>query len=475
MILTLIHKKLKMKPDRKKQSGIKNRRAVTLILTLVVLVVLSTILAALAVRLGTLKHRRQYMIDYQVSRYACDSGIKYAMAMAQNINLELLNRDGLVDFSDIFTLDEDEYSELLSEWAQEISIQMELADLEEEAGDDPEADDKGRKLRDISKFIKKKPSWRRSKDIEPNSTTDMFEDEDEYEEDPYYVDPNDVIVPGPYGPTWPGVVEPMEFEIGKSRVTIEIEDENAKMPLLWAITTDEKVARQSSDAIEIFCEWMQMDPCEIEKLATQLSDIGEIKEFDINAKPITITEKVTKKSSSRNTRRSRRRSRRSRRSRTKTTTKKTTRPAVAHTCDFARLLHSSMVDLEQLARPIPQTAGRYESALKYLAMWGSSKVNINTAPRHVLEAAFTFGGDAAEIANEIVLKRQIEPFKDIDQLKEKLYGFSGEIDKAKAYITTASTFLSIRVTAWSGKAKTSSVAIIIKNGKKIKKIAIISN
>jgi hypothetical protein len=464
-----------MKLYRKKQHVIKDRPAVTLVLTLVVLVVLTTILCALAARLATLKHRRQYMIDYQVSRYACDSGVKYAIAMAQNIKLDLLERKGLADFSDIFTMDKNEYGQFLSEWAREISIQMELADLEEESDDDSELDGKNQKFRDMSQFIKRKSFRQRSSNIDPNSVDDMFEDDEYFEEDPYYIDPNDVVVPGPYGPGWPGVIEPIEFQIGKSKITIEIEDENAKMPLVWAITKDEKVARQASDAIEIFCEWMQMDPCEIEDLAAQLSDIGEIKEFDIKAKPITITEKITRQTPSRRSKKSRRSSSRRRNRRARTTTKKTTRPAVAHTCDFARLLHSSIVDLEKLAEPVPLTGRRYESAIKYLGLWGSSKVNINTAPRHVLEAAFTFGGDATEIANEIIEKRKIKPFKDIDQLKDELYGFSEEIDKTAPYITTASTFLSIRVTAWSGNAKTSSVATIIKNGKKIEKIAIISN
>ena len=93
-----------MKLYRKKQHGIKDRPAVTLVLTLVVLVVLTTILCALAARLATLKHRRQYMIDYQVSRYACDSGVKYAIAMVQGMELDFLDRKGLADFSDIFNL-----------------------------------------------------------------------------------------------------------------------------------------------------------------------------------------------------------------------------------------------------------------------------------------------------------------------------------------------------------------------------------
>jgi type II secretory pathway component PulK len=133
-----------------------------------------------------------------------------------------------------------------------------------------------------------------------------------------------------------------------------------------------------------------------------------------------------------------------------------------------------MLDRDILAIPLPGTGWRYESPLKYLGLWGSQKVNINTAPRHVLEAALTFGGQAPEIAHEIIKARQEKSFKSIKELKDKFYGYSAEIEKAEPYLTTTSTFLAIKVTAVSGAAKTSSVATVVKKGKKIKKIGMIS-
>jgi len=471
-----------------RQNRIKNRPAVTLVLTLVVLVVLTTVLCSLSARLATLKHRRQYMIDYQVSRYACDSGVKYAIARLQDIKMDLIEREGLADFTDIFTMNEEEYDEFLYQWAEEISLQMELADLEEESDNYSDSDDEGRKSRDMSQFIKQESNYNRldnllqsadsslrrfDDDTEPNSNWEMFEEDEYYEEGDYYVNPDNVIVPGPYGPQWPNITEPIEFKIGESKITINIEDENAKMPLVWALTKDKKLSRPVADAIEIFGEWMQMDPCEIEDLTVQLSEIKKIKDFDINAKPIVITENVRSSRSSRSTRRPSSRSRR--RTPSKATTKKTVRPATAHTFDFARLIHSSMIDLEKLAEPLPETGQRYESAMRYLGLWGSGKVNINTAPRHVLEAAFAFGGDSTEIANAIIEMRRIKPFEDIEQLKKELYSYTVEIDKAKPYIITVSTFLTIRVTAWNGKARTSSVVTVIKGKKNFEKVAIISN
>ncbi len=110
-----------------------------------------------------------------------------------------------------------------------------------------------------------------------------------------------------------------------------------------------------------------------------------------------------------------------------------------------------------------------------MALWGSQRVNINTAPRHVLEAAFTFGGDAEDIAEEIIQRRYTKPFKDIKDLQESLYRHSESIKKTKNYITTASTFFAIKVTARQGRAKTTTVATVVKQGKKIQPIAVISH
>jgi len=92
----------------------------------------------------------------------------------------------------------------------------------------------------------------------------------------------------------------------------------------------------------------------------------------------------------------------------------------------------------------------------------------------VLEAAFTFGGDAEEIANEIVKIRQEKPIKDLEDLKSRLYQYNDSIEKSKNYITTTSRFFSIKVTARAGRAKTASVATVVKEGNKFERIAIIT-
>ena len=105
----------------------------------------------------------------------------------------------------------------------------------------------------------------------------------------------------------------------------------------------------------------------------------------------------------------------------------------------------------------------------------ASKVNINTAPRHVLAAAFTFGGDAFEIAEAIVEQRKVEPFKTINDFRDKNYGYSDSIKRSEPYITTQSTFFAIEIKAECGNAIATSIATFNIKGGKAEKIGIMSD
>jgi len=429
------------------------RPGVVLVLTLVILVVLSVLAYTLTSRVASQQHRDQYIIDYQAARYACDSALKYSLATVQNLSPRLISRPNEPDFSDLFALTEEEYQELLDEWARTRTgppQARDVNDVNETAGFNDIAGPG--LLFDVNAFSADSNAvWQMPTDIN---------------------DVNEVTIRGPYGPAWPLATEPIELEIGSAKVTITIEDENAKMPISWGITGEKEFQRQAQAALQTFCEWMQMDTDQIDDLQSQLEQVAEIKPFKLDLKAITTTEKVKQeKKQPRRRRRVTRRGRRSRRAKTKP--KKRTRPASAHAADFARLFHSSLVDTETLARPIIESEQRNESALKYLGMWGSKKVNINSAPRHVLESAFTFGGDEVEIADEIIKKRRNKPFKDIGELRKLLYKYADSITKTEKYITTSSTLFTIRVRACSGVAKTSAVASVAKDGKKVEKLAIL--
>jgi hypothetical protein len=434
-----------------------------LLITLVLLTVLATVGYTLTSRLATQRHRSQYIIDYQSARYGCDSGVKYALATLENIKPRLIDRPNEPDFSDLFYLSEEEYDQLLAEWAAIGVVHKAQGPAgPNDVNDVNDIND----VNGIGGTMDYSKTMRANDMNDPNDMNDLapFTDPN---------DPNSLVVRGPYGPSWPLVTEPLEFEIGSAKVTIEIEDENAKYPVGWMLMEDEKVQRELLAGFETFCEWMDVNDPEIDSLVLELEDIKEIKPFTLEFKAVTKRTPISRRASRRSKTMRRGKKRRRTARRTKNVQVSAAKQFAEQAADLSRLFHSSLVDAELLARPTIESDRRTESALKYMGMWGSSKININTAPRQVLEAAFSFGGDAVEIADGIIRRRRTEPFTDIDDLKSELFGFSESIRKCENYITTTSTFFTIRVTAVSGVAEASVVIAVTKEGRQTRKIAII--
>ena len=420
-----------------------------LLVTLVMLVVLSTLAYRLSSRVAAQRHRDAYIVDYSKARYGCASAVKYALASLEELEPEMVGRPDMPDFSDLFALSELEYEELIAQ----MTAQLGYADSNQEQDET---------LGSLAALVAA---------IEANDVNDS---NDAYAED----EAESIVIPGPYGPEWPFVTDPIEFEIGDATVTIEIEDENAKYPLGWALLADADIKTEAKASFETFCEWMGMSSVDIDELAEQLKEIGKIKPFKLDFKPITKTVRTPSPSRTTTTSSSSRTgTSRTRRTPLTRVTRKTITPEAQiaeQTMYFARIFHSSMLDRELLSQPSIISDSRDESALKYLGTWASTKVNINTAPRHVLEAAFVFGGDAARIAAEIIRLRREAPIEDIDELKKTLYGYTDSIRKCEKYITTTSTFFTVRVTAVSGSAKASSVIAITKKGKKVQRVAVVN-
>jgi hypothetical protein len=291
---------------------------------------------------------------------------------------------------------------------------------------------------------------------------------------------NDLVSPtiwGPYGWPWPLITEPIEFEVGSATVKIKIEDENAKYPLGWTLLEDKGVQREAEAGFKTFFEWMGLDPTveypgQSSSLEKELEQISEIKMFKLDFVPITKDMSTPADVNAAEAARRRRKTPPMRRQPGRITIPVSAQvdEQAAH---FAKLFHSSLINTEDLA--MPYIEGREESALKYIGLWGSKEVNINTAPRHVLESAFAFGGDAKEIAEAIIQRRRVQPFKDVEDLRQSLFGYSDSIRKCEKYITTTSTLFTIKVTAVSGVAKASSVIAVTKTGDTVKQVALISD
>jgi hypothetical protein len=404
-----------------------------LLLTLVLLIVLSAMGYVLTAHVAARCHRERYMVDYATARYACDSVIRYSIATLSDINIPpLIVRADEPDFSDTFAMTEAEYQKFLADWQVRKSLEG---------------------------------------NSDANRTADVNELNDVNNTGAYASGISDIngpntLVRGPYGPAWPFITEPVEFEIGSAKIRIEMEDENAKYPLGWAAMDNNGIQREILASFKTFCEWMDVNENDVRSMSGQLQQLSKIESFQLDFKPIEIKKEAPPQAAGRQGR--------GQRGVATTAPATTSIPATAHITDFARFFHSSLVDTEALARPTIVSESRKESALKYVGMWGSSKVNINTAPRQVLEAAFTFGGDYKEIAEEIIKQRQKKPFESIEDLRKSLLKYSASIEKCRPYITTVSNFFTIRVTAISGAAKASTVIALTKNGKEVQPIAIMS-
>jgi DNA uptake protein ComE-like DNA-binding protein len=456
------------------------RSGAALMLTIIVLVILTAVVYRVSSAISQWKHRLQYTIDYQNARYAAESGIKYGLTVIGEIEPNYVSRPNEPDFSDLFTMSDEEYKLMMEEWARELERQLDANSLNK--------NDSSVSKVDLSLLFGKDDA---------NNPDSLFNDlkslfgagdiNDMNELESFFagsspdtnISPEQLFVRGPYGPPWPYITEPVEIEFGDAKVTIEMIDENAKLPLVWGISSDEQVKNETKAAVVTFCEWMQMEPNDIDPFMKELADIKEVKPFSVNLKPvITVTTQqaaatADNASMSRSQRlRARRISRRGA-SRQRAATVQQIRPQAGHTMDFAKLMHSPMLDLELLAKPVNQDLNRQESSLKYMSLWGATQVNINSAERNVLEAAFTFGGDAVEIADAIIKERKIEPFRDIDDLSKRLFRYTDSIDKCRPYITTQSDFFSIRVKATSGVARVCATAGLKKEQGKYQRIGII--
>ncbi len=415
----------------------RNRHGIVLLVTLVLLVVLAILGYSLTSRVSANRHRKQYIIDYSKARYGCDSAVKYALNTLEEIDPQLVDRPNEPDFSDLFALDEFGYQQFLEIWQNQA--------------------DQTKFNRSISEI---------------NDGGDM--NNPGYSAGNY--DTDSMSIRGPYGPPWPLVTMPAEFDIGSVKVRIEIEDENAKYPLGWALLNYPEPIPEAEVGFVTFCEMAGLDAERIASLRDELNRIGEIKPFKLDFKPVTTVTR-TPVTSTRTGSTIRKSSTGRATARPRVSRKVLTVPAqiTEQTTHFSRLFHSSLIDTEALARPNEMTGTRKESALKYMSTWGARQVNINTAPRHVLEAAFIFGGDEVKIADAIIQRRQTEPFTDIADLKDALSSYADQITKCEPYITMKSSLFTIKITAISGVAKASSVIAISKEGTNVTRIAIINS
>lgn len=473
-----------------------------LLVTLVILVILATLGYTLTARVAARRHRDQYVIDYCQARYACASALKSAMASIPTLQPQLISRPNEPDFSDIFAMSELEYQQFLAQYAADLALTgnnaagnadgNNVGDTKSKQNADKKRNTDKKKMAKETGGISKADVMKKSKQADKNKKSDKTQKTAKLKQVRKLRDANDVndlndvndvndldaskaplpSVSGPYGPPWPLVTQPVDCEIGSAKVKIEIEDENAKYPLGWALLGEEPWKTVAGVSFVTFCEWMGYDKNEINGMREELAKINEVRPFKLAYKPQAAAPEppASLRSKSTPVRPDTRRA----------APKKVAAPAdpmEQQNVDYGKLFHSAMVDADLLRRPSIVSDTRNESAMKYLGLWATRQVNINSAPRQVLEALFTFGSvaDAPKIAAEVIRLRRVAPFTNVDEVKKGVLQYSDSIDKCKDLMTTASTTFTIRITATSGVAKVVVLAAVTKEGDKVKQIGIVSD
>jgi len=411
-----------------------------LLLTIVILVILTTLAYTVTVRVNRQRHRADYVINYAKAQYACDSALKAVSSGLEELTVSLISRPNEPDFSDLFAYNEEEYEEYLESW-RDLLTESSSA-LSKPVTEEPNGADLGDGM--------------------------MFGEDDL----------GVLTIQGPYGPQWPYVQEPLEFEVGAAQVRVVVEDENAKYPLAWKFMADKTVKREVDAGFRTFCEWMGMDSDVMGALETQLDDLAQVKSYQTEFKPISriVRAAVTAPGRATGTGASAR-TLRTQAARNRIQKRETITPeaqAEQLEVDLTRLFNTSLIDQEPLLKPILLSNTRQEHALKYIGLHASGVVNINTAPRHVLEAAFTFGGEARDLADLIIMLRQEAPLQDLEEFKKKNLRYAEAMEKCEPYICTESKVFTVRVEATCGVARVTKILIISKNGSAVKRIAVVS-
>ena len=232
----------------------RKRAGVALIFALIVLGILTSLGYSLVSYISSKKNRQQYLIDYQKARYACDSGIRYALAIFDNIEIKYAQRADQPDFSDVFWMDDKAYLEYRQNWSEMID-QQRIEQMEQQD------EEKKETLNALSEMLSLFGLG------DPNSLIASAEEKFTATE------PNTLTVPGPYGPQWPLVVKPEEIEVGDVKVKIWIEDENAKLPVTMAMLDESEWVREKKACFATFFEWMGADKGDVEDFFDQIEEI----------------------------------------------------------------------------------------------------------------------------------------------------------------------------------------------------------
>ncbi len=239
------------------------------------------------------------------------------------------------------------------------------------------------------------------------------------------------------------VVHTEALSIGEAEVEIEVQDENAKWPVLWLLRSPYR-SRSAQREFSDFAESMGIKSTDAYRAYTYIMKIGH--QLDRNLpqaerQVVVDDRRVSGNSRYQNVRRFRSFQR-------QMLDEKQRRETMG---EFAQRWQRTLVDTEELAplrEPLPDRGYAFNDLV---GIWGNNLVNINTASAEVLFTAFKPVGLTKAGAESIVEYRQTTPFRQPTDLAQ-VGGLQKEVvERMRDLCVVRSDSFSVHVTARLGR------------------------
>ncbi len=252
------------------------------------------------------------------------------------------------------------------------------------------------------------------------------------------------------------VIKEETIQVGEAEVTLEIHDESAKWPVMWVFASPFGAGTSSvkpDTQVANLGESLDLES-EVAELAMDLiREIG--KPASLPPAEFTITLSRGRSSVSTNSRL---------RGRSTSSSVVTRRRHLGYTKrveegdqrresmgEFAKQLQHELhynSEYSFLKEPLFEDGDRF---VDYLGPWGHNKININTAPKRVMLAAFSGLGFTESMAEAVVSRRETMMFASTSELRELALIDDDVRSKVTPLCTTGSDTFSVHVTARLGR------------------------
>lgn len=232
-----------------------------------------------------------------------------------------------------------------------------------------------------------------------------------------------------------------KIKVAEAEVEIEIHDENAKWPMFWMLSSPfdtDKAYANSEKAFLDFSSKLDVGNSDAKVIGRRARELS--RNLKVPSAPLQISKKARAQNISRRGRRV-----------NYADKIKAFKDRYAIMGSFASIWHNNRKDdedLEFLEEPLPEMPGKVRD---YLSMWGTNKINLNTASDELLEAAFKGFGLNAKQVESIIEYRTEQPFRNTGNLND-VGGMSIEtINNVRGLCVVRSDTFSVYVKARVGR------------------------